>query len=131
LAQTSGGSPYCGADVGRSYWRNVSFSRTRDMPDLIRLLLRNAAIGFAAAAFFVAALLVTDTGGVGTLVMNSDMALLAVVILTFFVGLTFASAQMGFAVMSGDRHERGNGRGGRRLLAGPAQLKPVRVKARI
>lgn len=80
------------------------------MPDLIKLLLRNAALGFLIAAIFVGVLLWTDIGGVGTLVANSDMALVAVFMLTFFVGLTFGSIQMGIAIMSGDWKAEGAGR---------------------
>ncbi len=98
------------------------------MPDLIKLLLRNAAIGFGAAAIFVALLLLTDTGGVGTLVANSDMGAVAVFMLTFFTGLTFGSAQMGFAVMSAHRQDDRGGRGKRLLRTRPARAMPVRVK---
>lgn len=80
------------------------------MPDLIKLLLRNAAFGFLIAAIFVGVLLWTDMGGIGTLVANSDAALVAVFMLTFFQGLTFGSIQMGIAVMSGDWKAEGSGR---------------------
>lgn len=80
------------------------------MPDLIKLLLRNAALGFLIAAIFVGVLLWTDMGGIGTLVANSDVALVAVFMLTFFHGLTFGSIQMGIAVMSGDWKAEGTGR---------------------
>lgn len=76
------------------------------MPDLIKLLLRNAAIGFAGAAAFVALLLLTDTNGLGTLVRQSESGLIATAMLTFFLGLTFASLQMGWAVMLSGRDER-------------------------
>lgn len=80
------------------------------MPDLIKLLLRNATLGFLIAAIFVAMLLWTDMGGIGTLVANSDMALVAVFMLICFHGLTFGSIQMGIAVMSGDWKAEGTGR---------------------
>ncbi len=101
-----------------------------EMPELIRLLLRNAALGFAIAALFVALLLISDMGGVGTLVANSDMGLVAVFMLTFFVGLTFASAQMGFAVMSGDWKGDNEDRGRRRLVRVERKLLPVRIALR-
>ncbi len=100
------------------------------MPDLIKLLLRNAAIGFGVAAIFVALLLLTDTGGVGTLVVHSDMGFVAVFMLTFFLGLTFGSAQMGFAVMTAHKQDERGGRGKRRVLPQPARLVPIRIKAR-
>jgi hypothetical protein len=106
---------------------------TRAMPELFKLLLRNAAIGFGVAVAFVAALLLSDTGGVGTLVMTSDMGVVAVFLLTFFTGLTFASAQMGFAVMSGDwKNDQGPHGGHRvvrlRLSAPKAEYRRVKVR---
>lgn len=76
------------------------------MPELVKLLIRNAAIGFAAAACFVALLLLSDTGGLGTLISQSESGTLATAMLTFFVGLTFASLQMGWAVMMAGREDR-------------------------
>lgn len=69
------------------------------MPDLVRFLAHNAAIGFAAAIVFVFFLLVMDINGLWTLVTTTNGGSIAVFILTFFVGLTFASVQMGIAVM--------------------------------
>lgn len=102
------------------------------MPRLVVFLARHAAIGFAVAAVFVGALVALDVYGIGSLLHASADGALALAILTFAVGLTFASAQMGFAVMlMTDRQE--GGRGGRRaVLRLPAQpvLQPVRVVAR-
>ncbi|MGF1649659.1 MAG: hypothetical protein ACFCUN_04355 [Hyphomicrobiaceae bacterium] len=70
------------------------------MSSLIRLILVNSAIGFAAAAVFVALLLAFDIAGLGTLVAGSDVALLAVVMLVGSTGLTFASVQVGVAIMA-------------------------------
>jgi len=101
------------------------------MPELIKIILRNAAIGFGIAAIFVTALLISDTGGVGTLVANSESGLLAVALLTFFTGLTFGSAQIGFVIMSGDWSDKDKGRGQRLKLAPPPLLRPVPVPAKI
>jgi hypothetical protein len=76
------------------------------MPDLIKLLIRNAAIGFAGAAAFVALLLLTDTNGLGTLISQSESGLIATGMLIVFLGLTFASLQMGAAVMLAGRDKR-------------------------
>ncbi|MGB0085360.1 MAG: hypothetical protein WBP94_08330 [Rhodomicrobiaceae bacterium] len=100
------------------------------MPELIKLLLRNAAIGFGIAAIFVTLLLLSDTGGVGTLVANSDMGVLAVFMLTFFTGLTFGSVQMGFAVMTAHKQDDGRGRGKRLPRIRWARTAPVRSDER-
>ena len=70
------------------------------MPILVKFMLRHALVGYAAAIIFVAAILALDLGGLATLVSTSRFGVLAVAMLTFFTGLTFASLQMGIAVMS-------------------------------
>jgi hypothetical protein len=100
------------------------------MPLLIRFLLRHALIGFGIAAIFVAGLMLSDMGGIGTLIANAEAGWLALLMLTFFLGLTFGSAQMGFAVMSGDLHRGDNGRRGKRQPLRPYPLKPLPVKIR-
>lgn len=98
------------------------------MPRLLRLLIVNAAIGFGVSAIFVAALIWTDTGQLGTLIASSPVGWLAAGILFFFVGLTFASVQMGVAVM---RLDRDSGGSGKRLRPSPMPVVvPVRAKAR-
>lgn len=69
------------------------------MPPLLRFMLSHAAIGFALAFVFVGALLGADVSGLRTLLLASDIGWLALALLTFFSGLTFASVQMGLAVM--------------------------------
>jgi len=69
------------------------------MPRLIRLLARNALIGFAIAALAVAGLVVFDVARLGSLTANAERGWLVIGLLTFMLGLTFASAQMGFAIM--------------------------------
>ncbi|UIJ71265.1 hypothetical protein [Aurantimonas sp. HBX-1] len=71
------------------------------MPELLRFLLRNAAIGFAAAAGLVAALALADIGRFGTVLRESDVGLPAFALLVYFLGLTFAGVQVGFALMLG------------------------------
>ena len=60
-----------------------------------------------------------DVAGLRTLMFNSDTPFLALFILTFFMGLTFGSVQMGIAIMSEaeptggqppDAHQRLNSR---------------------
>lgn len=95
------------------------------MSSLLKFLLRNAAIGFIIAAIFVGLLVVSDTGGVGSLIMNSNDGVLAVSLLTFFVGLTFASAQMGFAVMLSGKDDQDKRSGLKEFNIG--QLRPCLI----
>jgi hypothetical protein len=90
------------------------------MPKLLQFLLVHAVIGFGIAGFFVASLIVFDIGGFATLASGSDVAPLAVSVLTFFLGLTFASVQMGAAVMLLPKEHDAGPRGGHRLPASPA-----------
>lgn len=69
------------------------------MPPLVRLLARNAFIGFLIAVVTVAGLVVFDIARIGSLTANAERGWFIRGILTFMLGLTFASAQMGFAVM--------------------------------
>lgn len=101
------------------------------MPQLIRLYIRQVAIGFALSVGFVAALVGLDVAGIGRLVLNSDMGAVAVTMLIVFNGLVFAGVQFAFAVMRlGDGGQDGGGHGkGLRLepipLCVPAQRKTV------
>lgn len=106
------------------------------MPHLVRFLLRHAAIGFGVACVFVALLLALDAHGLRTLMVRGADGWLAAGVLTFAMGLTFGSVQMGVAVMLLTARDEG-GRGRRRPtrrspaaahLAGP--LTPVPVPAR-
>lgn len=96
------------------------------MPKLLQFLLVHAVIGFGVAGLFVSALILLDIGGFATLVSRSDIAPLAVSVLTFFLGLTFASVQMGVAVMLLPKENDPGPRGGRRV---PAVLVPAYAKA--
>ncbi len=69
------------------------------MPDPIRFLINHALVGFIAAIIFVGAIMAVNLASLRTLVVNSDVGFLAVLLLTGFVGLTFASVQMGVAIM--------------------------------
>ncbi|MEO1039449.1 MAG: hypothetical protein AAFX09_07870 [Pseudomonadota bacterium] len=68
------------------------------MPDLVRFLIRHALIGFIVAILFVAAILVFDFANLRTLASQSSAGLLAILLLALFIGLTFASVQMGYAI---------------------------------
>jgi len=97
------------------------------MPKLLRLLIKNTAIGFGVSATFVAAVIWSDTAQLGSLIAASPVGWLAATILFFFVGLTFASVQMGIAVMRLDRDEDGSGtrlRSWRAPIMVPARIAP-------
>ena len=77
------------------------------MPPLVRFMIMHAAVGFALAFVFVGAILAVDLSGLRSLMMASDMGWIALFMLTFFSGLTFASVQMGLAVMMMGEDEGG------------------------
>lgn len=81
------------------------------MPKLIKLYIRNVAIGFAIAAAFVAMLLWFNVMNLWQLVSTSDAGLLAVFLLWFMNGIVFAGVQFAWAVMS-MAEPKDNGRGG-------------------
>ena len=70
------------------------------MPELIKLYVRQSAIGFVLAAVFVAGLLIFDVANLRHLVTHSDVGVLAVFLLWLFNGIVFAGVQFGIAVMS-------------------------------
>ena len=81
------------------------------MPFLVRFLARHAAIGIGVATVFVALLVAFDVARLGTLLWTSQDGLLALVVLTLALGVTFGSVQMGFAVMlMSDRDDDSGGR---------------------
>ncbi len=69
------------------------------MPDLIRLYITQAAIGFAIAAVMVAGLLWLNVANLWTLVSNSDVGVLAVFLLWLFNGIVFGSVQFAIRIM--------------------------------
>lgn len=69
------------------------------MPDLLRFLLRHAALGAALGIGFTAIILVLDIGSIRTLTQGTATGTGVRLLLAFFVGSTFASVQMGVAVM--------------------------------
>lgn len=76
------------------------------MPHLVRFLLRHALVGLVLAVLFVGALLAFDIARLGSLIAASPTGMIAVLVLTVSVGITFASVQMGFAIMLlADREE--------------------------
>ncbi|MFG1403424.1 hypothetical protein [Xanthobacter sediminis] len=96
------------------------------MPFLVRFLVTHAAIGVSLAAVLVGAMVAFDVAGLGGLLTGSEDGVLALVLLTFGLGVTFGSVQMGFAVMlmsENDEPPRG-----RRVLSRLVP-RPVKVTA--
>ncbi len=69
------------------------------MPDLVRFLIRHGLIGFCIGVAFTAVLLVLDVGMIRSLTQDSAEGIGFRLLLAFFISTTFASAQMGVAVM--------------------------------
>jgi hypothetical protein len=69
------------------------------MPQLIRLYIVNAAIGFALSAAFLALLMWQDVAGLGRLILGSEVGLVAGAMMVVFNGIVFAGVQFAIAVM--------------------------------
>lgn len=84
------------------------------MPLLIRFLLKWSIIGMSAGWLFVALLLVADTGGLRSLLDRADSPLLALFIMAFSFGISFAQVTVLAAVLLrsdfGGRGHSGNDR---------------------
>ncbi|MBL8544636.1 MAG: hypothetical protein JNJ63_12585 [Hyphomonadaceae bacterium] len=89
---------------------------------LVQLLALNMLTGFGLSAMVVGAMTMFDAGGFRTMTLGHGQWPV-IVLLWFFVGLTFASVQMGMAVMS--LIDEGTPGGGKRVRVTDA--KPVRV----
>ncbi|OZA04926.1 MAG: hypothetical protein B7Y02_15995 [Rhodobacterales bacterium 17-64-5] len=89
------------------------------MPHLIRLYITNVVLGFALAAAFVGALVMLDVAGLRHLVLQSDMGIVAALMLWVFHGVVFAGVQFAIAVMA--LAEDDTPRGGK--------LIPIRIEA--
>ncbi len=98
------------------------------MPELIKLYIRNVAIGFGIAAAFVAGLLWFDIMGLWQLISSSSSGLLAVFMLWFMNGIVFAGVQFAWAVMALAQDEDEGGP--RRGTPVAHDLVPVRVPAK-
>jgi hypothetical protein len=99
----------------------------RSMPPAVRFMVLHGLVGFGLAALFVGAVLWSDPGGVGALILREG-GVPVIALLWFFTGLTFGSVQIGAAVMLQDG--RGDApRGGRRERI-PTMAVPVRVAPR-
>lgn len=69
------------------------------MPDLVRFLIRHGLIGFCIGVSFTAILLIADIASLRTLTQGTADGAGVRLLLAFFISTTFASVQMGVAVM--------------------------------
>jgi len=85
----------------------------RALPRLIRFLLVNCAIGIAGGWTLLAAIIVTDTAHLRTLIWNEGSPVVPIVLLAAGFAVTFGGAAMGAAVMAmrpgDDTDDGGNG----------------------
>ena len=80
---------------------------TNDARQIIRFVIRHSAFGFGLSAVFVTALVWADVAQLRTLFAGSPVGWLAAFMLFFFTGLTFASVQLGMAIMQLAREDGG------------------------
>jgi hypothetical protein len=99
----------------------------RRIPVAVRFMILHGLVGFGLAGLFVAAVLWSDPGGVGRLILTQG-GIPVIALLWFFTGLTFGSVQIGAAVMLQDGRDDAP-RGGRRQRVAPP-LVPARAVAR-
>lgn len=97
------------------------------MPKLIRLYIVQVLIGFGLSAVFVAALLWFDVAHLWSLVSNSDMGAIAILMLWFANGIVFAGVQFAISVMR--MADDDDTTGGKRQPVRPGVPTPVRVAA--
>lgn len=94
------------------------------MPDLIKMYIRQTAIGFVLSAVFVALLMYFNVVNLWHLVTHSDVGLLAVFLLWLFNGIVFAGVQFGISIMLMKDHDDDDDHRGR-----PINLTPIRIAA--
>ncbi|MFN4099956.1 MAG: hypothetical protein ACK4GT_09275 [Pararhodobacter sp.] len=102
------------------------------LPELVKLYIRQVAIGFALSAVFVALLLGFNIANLRSLILATQGGYIAGFLLFFFNGLVFAGVQFAISIMRmGDDDDHGP-RGGhrQRVSRGVPQLIPIRVEAR-
>ena len=89
------------------------------MPDLLRLYIRQVALGAALSAIFVALILGFDVAHLRHLVLTSPVGWIAVLMLWAFHTIVFAGVQFGIAVMAMQQDHRPRG--------GPGARQPVSI----
>lgn len=98
------------------------------MPPLIRLYIRQVAIGFALAVVFVGLLLGFDVAGLRGLILSTQGGWLALFLLVFFNGIVFGGVQFAISIMRmAGRDDDDDDGPGRRGTLPTARLQPVPV----
>ncbi|MBC7158219.1 MAG: hypothetical protein H5U20_12035 [Rhodobacteraceae bacterium] len=97
------------------------------MPRLVRLYIRNVAIGFCVALAFTIGLVALDVAGLRHLVLEVRGGYLAAAMLTFANGIVFAGVQFAIAVMGLAEDRPRPPRGGLRAALRPHLPAPVRL----
>lgn len=84
------------------------------LPKVVRVYIRQVAVGFAIAAVFVAGLLALDVAHLRHLVMADKAGWIAVLMLWVFNGIVFAGVQFAITIMreQDDDDDRGGPGGG-------------------
>ncbi|WP_461472549.1 hypothetical protein [Pararhodobacter sp.] len=100
------------------------------MPRLVRLYIRQVAIGFGLSGVFVALLLGLDVAHLRSLMLSTEGGAIAAFLLFFFNGLVFAGVQFAMTIMRMAEPEDKGPRGGRRKPVATDTVVPVRVAAR-
>lgn len=100
------------------------------LPRLVRLYIRQVAIGFGLSAIFVGLLLGLDVAGLRTLILSTQGGAIAAFLLFFFNGLVFAGVQFAITIMRMAQPEGSPPRGGRKAPVATRQPARVRVAAK-
>jgi len=97
------------------------------LPKLVRLYIRQVAIGFGLSAVFVGLLLGLNVANLRSLIIATQGGAIAAFMLFFFNGLVFAGVQFAISIMRMAEPDRKTPRGGRKSPVATQQ--PIRVKA--
>lgn len=89
------------------------------MPRLVRLYIRQVAIGFLLSGVFVALLMWLNVGNLWHLVTHASGGWIALALLVIFNGIVFAGVQFGISVMRMADEGGDDGRGKRISFATP------------
>ncbi len=101
----------------------------KGMPKLVRVYLRQIAIGFALSAVFVGLLVGLNVANLRTLMLETEGGFIAAGLLFFFNGLVFAGVQFGITIMRMAAPEDSGPRGGRPVPKPTNTPAKIRVSA--
>lgn len=98
------------------------------MPHLVRLYIRQVAIGYGISAAFVACLLYFNVGNLWHLVTHVNVGFIAVLMLWIFNGIIFAGVQFALSLPRG--HGEDDRSGGKRDALPVFLAEPIPVRVR-